>query len=216
MLGDLRNATLGQYQIVERIGTGGMGVVYQAFQPSLERFVAIKVLNPGYAQEASVLDRFRREARAIARLEHRNILPIYDFGEHDGLLFIVMRFVTGGSLRDRLQEGMPVEQTNIGSTIESGEVTPSCGGSGASVWFRFTPASSGQLVASAAGSSFDTTLALYTGSTVSTLVEMACNDDAGASDRTSRIVANVTAGTTYYLRLAGFAGATGTYTLQVS
>lgn len=94
---------LGQYRITQKIGEGGMGAVYKADQPSIPRTVVIKVLGAAFAESADARDRFRRELDMITRLEHPHILPVYDFGELDGSPYIVMRFMTGGSLQDRLQ-----------------------------------------------------------------------------------------------------------------
>jgi serine/threonine protein kinase len=100
----LINETLGGYSLVEELGRGGMAVVYKADQPKLERSVAVKVLDPIYTSEDSdVLARFRREAKAIAALRHPNILTVYDYGEEEGLAYIVMEYVEGGTLKDRLQ-----------------------------------------------------------------------------------------------------------------
>ena len=97
----LIGGTLGQYRIIEQIGAGGMAAVFKAYQPSLERYVAIKVLPPLKAQQPGFSERFAREARAIAGLNHPNILPVYDFGQERGYSFIVMRYVEGArTLRD--------------------------------------------------------------------------------------------------------------------
>lgn len=95
--------TLGQYRIIDKIGEGGMGAVYKAEQPSIPRTVVIKVLSAAFAEYADARDRFRRELDMITRLEHPHILPVYDFGEVDGNPYIVMRFMTGGTLQDRLK-----------------------------------------------------------------------------------------------------------------
>src|SRR5215207_8413726 len=99
----LAGETLGQgeYRLVARLGSGGMGVVYEAEQASLGRRVAVKVLWPHLTQEPGLTARFNREARIAARLEHPNILPVYGFGQEAGLLYLVMRLVRGGSLKDR-------------------------------------------------------------------------------------------------------------------
>jgi len=97
--------TIGQYVIVQKIGEGGMGAVYKADQPSIPRAVVIKVLGAAFAGAADARDRFRREVDMITRLEHPHILPVYDFGEVNDSPYIVMRFMTGGSLHDRLQGG---------------------------------------------------------------------------------------------------------------
>jgi len=94
---------LGQYRIIQKIGEGGMGAVYKAEQPSIPRTVVIKVLSASFSEFADARDRFRRELDMITRLEHPHILPVYDFGEVDGNPYIVMRFMTGGTLQDRLQ-----------------------------------------------------------------------------------------------------------------
>jgi serine/threonine protein kinase/uncharacterized protein YraI len=103
---ELENLQLGQYKLLEAIGHGGMATVYKAYQESLDRYVAIKVLLSN--RDPQFAARFRREARAIAALQHHNILPIYDYGEQDGLLYFVMQYVdTGVTLHDIL--GSPIE-----------------------------------------------------------------------------------------------------------
>lgn len=100
--------SLGQYQIVELIGKGGMATVYRALQPALGRSVAVKVLPPVLAADETFVARFRREAMVVAGLAHPNILPVYDFGAFNGYLAIIMMYVLGGTLRARLGEPMPV------------------------------------------------------------------------------------------------------------
>jgi serine/threonine protein kinase len=80
--------TLGQYRIVEQIGVGGMATVFKAYQPALDRYVAVKVLPPFHAEQPGFNERFVREARAVARLHHPNILPVYDFGQERGYSLI--------------------------------------------------------------------------------------------------------------------------------
>jgi predicted Ser/Thr protein kinase len=92
--------TLGSYRVIAQIGMGGMAKIYQAYQPSMERTVALKVLPEHYAEDPQFVERFYREARTIAQLEHPNILPVYDFGEQDGITYLVMRFLDGGTLQD--------------------------------------------------------------------------------------------------------------------
>ncbi|HSR47891.1 MAG TPA: protein kinase, partial [Anaerolineales bacterium] len=99
------NQILGQYRIAQKIGEGGMGAVYKADQPSVPRAVVIKVLSASFTEHADAADRFQRELKMIARLEHPHILPVYDYGEVGGSPYIVMRYMTGGSLQDRLQAG---------------------------------------------------------------------------------------------------------------
>ena len=98
--------TLGPYQIIEQIGIGGMATIYRAYQSSMDRYVAIKVLPKQMAAEdPTFLGRFEQEARTIARLEHRNILPVYDYGEAEGYAYLVMRYVDAGTLKDLIARG---------------------------------------------------------------------------------------------------------------
>ena len=94
--------TLGQYQLMARLGRGGMATVYKAYQPSLDRYVAVKVLSTFLAQDPDFVARFQREAQAIAKLNHPNILPVYDYGQKGDLIYIVMRYAEGGTLQDTL------------------------------------------------------------------------------------------------------------------
>ena len=95
--------SLGQFRIVERIGAGGMATVFKAYQPNLDRYVAIKVLPAYHARDPIFVKRFVQEARAVAKLVHPNILQIHDFGEQDNITYIVMEYVEGGTLKDRLK-----------------------------------------------------------------------------------------------------------------
>jgi serine/threonine protein kinase len=108
--------TLGGYQIESEIGRGGMARVYRAYQPQLARWVALKVLNVGGVSDREFLTRFRREAKAIASLRHPNILTVYDYGEEQGIAYIVMEYVSGGTLKDRLTE-QPVEWPDAATLI---------------------------------------------------------------------------------------------------
>ena len=107
--------TLGPYRILERIGRGGMATVYKAYQPSLDRDVAVKVLPAHLSEEASFAKRFQREARAVAKLEHPHILAVYDSGQEGDLSFIVMRYVEAGTLKDVI--GSPLELGYIADLI---------------------------------------------------------------------------------------------------
>jgi tetratricopeptide (TPR) repeat protein/class 3 adenylate cyclase/tRNA A-37 threonylcarbamoyl transferase component Bud32 len=102
---------LGPYQVLEEIGQGGMATVYRAYHPIMNRQVAIKVIHRAIARDGTVLERFRREARLIARLEHAHILPVYDFdGAHDPP-YIVMPYMDSGTLKDALQQrSLPFEE----------------------------------------------------------------------------------------------------------
>ncbi len=108
--------TIGGYQIAEEIGQGGMAVVHRAYQPQLERWVAIKILQTTEASGKKFLARFRREARAIAALRHPNILTIYDYGEERGIAYIVMEYVPGGTLKTRLT-GQPMEWPDVATVV---------------------------------------------------------------------------------------------------
>lgn len=103
---DLTNTTLGPYHLVERIGQGGMATVYKARQARLDRWVAVKVLDPLMAQDEQSLARFQQEARALARLRHPNILTVFDFGEERGLAYLVTEYIAEGSLVKRLEQPM--------------------------------------------------------------------------------------------------------------
>lgn len=105
---------LGSYRIISQIGKGGMATVYKAFQPSLDRYVAIKIMPPFYAQQDDTfLKRFRREARAVGKLRHPNILIVIDYGEHDDVTYIVMEYVDAGTLTDRLGTPMPLHEIGV-------------------------------------------------------------------------------------------------------
>src|SRR5262249_46883726 len=113
---------LGSYEIVAALGAGGMGEVYRARDPKLEREVAVKVLSPALSGDREALERFEREARAVAALSHPNILSIFDFGRHDGVAYAVTELLEGQTLRERLGAGpLPIlEALGIASQILSG------------------------------------------------------------------------------------------------
>ena len=105
-------ARFGPYEIVSPLGAGGMGEVYRARDTRLERDVAIKVLPASLADDAPALERFHREARVVASLNHPHICTLYDVGNHDGRPYLLMELLDGGTLRDRLaQQAIPIEQT---------------------------------------------------------------------------------------------------------
>lgn len=101
-------------EVLERIGEGGMGVVYKARQVKLDRPVALKLIRPELASEPAFADRFTREARAMARLNHPNLVMIHDFGEAGGVYYLVMELVDGGDLRQALRAGpLSVEEALV-------------------------------------------------------------------------------------------------------
>ncbi|MGH7763182.1 MAG: serine/threonine-protein kinase [Candidatus Dormibacteraceae bacterium] len=102
---DLTGTRLGQYEIVERLGGGGMAVVYRAVQQPLGREVALKALSSELFQDEGFVKRFETEAKTLAKLDHPNILPIYDFEVTEGVAFLTMPLIRGGTLRDILNRG---------------------------------------------------------------------------------------------------------------
>ena len=104
-MADLIGKTLGQYQIVELAGQGGMATVYKAYQPSLHRYVALKVLPEYLAHDQEFVRRFKQEATAAAALRHPNILVIYDIGEADNLHYIAAEFLEGQTLDQAIKQG---------------------------------------------------------------------------------------------------------------
>ncbi|TMC23233.1 MAG: FHA domain-containing protein [Chloroflexi bacterium] len=111
-LDGLIGKSLGQFRVAERIGAGGMAAVFRAYQPTLDRYVAVKVLPAFHAQDPIFVKRFVQEARSVARLAHPNIVQIHDFGEQENVTYIVMEYVDGGTLKDRLKKPLTVSEAS--------------------------------------------------------------------------------------------------------
>ena len=111
-MSDMTGKTLGKYRLTGRLGRGGMAEVYRAYQPALERDVAIKVMHSYMAEDEEFVGRFRREAKAVAALRHPHIVQVYDFDIHDDVYYMVMEHIRGETLKARLQ-GLNVEGVSM-------------------------------------------------------------------------------------------------------
>jgi serine/threonine-protein kinase len=106
-MNDLIGKSIGRYNIIEQLGEGGMAVVYKAFDTDLDRDVAIKVIRKkpfSVGDFDRVLARFKREAKTLAKFMHQGIVPVLDYGEHEGSPFIVMGYIPGGTLQEKLKK----------------------------------------------------------------------------------------------------------------
>ena len=110
-MGDLAGHNLGPYRLLDQLGAGGMATVYKAYHAAMDRYVAIKVLPHHLASDPNFRARFQQEARVIARLEHRHILPVYDAAEENGIPYLVMRYTDGGDLNNLLAGRLTFERT---------------------------------------------------------------------------------------------------------
>lgn len=106
-MANLEGQQLGAYQVLQQMGTGGMATVYRAYHARLDRHVAIKVMHEAFQQDAGFLARFEREAQIVARLEHPNIVPVYDFADLNGTPYLVMKHIEGQTLKARLFRQLP-------------------------------------------------------------------------------------------------------------
>ncbi len=108
---DLSGKQLGSYQVVAPLGEGGMAAVYKAYQPGMERYVALKILPRHFASDPEFVGRFEQEAKVLAKLQHPHILPVFDYGQADGYTYIVMPFLESGDLTDLLSsQPLPLAQ----------------------------------------------------------------------------------------------------------
>src|SRR5215469_9087313 len=126
----LVGAQLGHYLLVEKIGAGGMGEVYRATDQHLGRDVAIKVLPPGTLTDESARKDFRKEALILSKLNHPNVATIHDFDTHNGIDFLVMEYIPGTSLSERVVRGYLPEKDilNLGVQLAEGlSVAHECG-----------------------------------------------------------------------------------------
>ncbi len=117
MKSSLIGRKLGKYEITELLGQGGMATVYKGYQQDIDRYVAIKVLPPHPGQDDQFIDRFQLEARTIARLQHPHILPVYDYGNQDDILYLAIAYVQGGTLSDRVDKG-PMQLAEIDKLLQ--------------------------------------------------------------------------------------------------
>ena len=109
---------VGPYRITSQLGQGGMATVFKAYHPSLDRYVALKVLHPAFLEDKNFHARFAREAKLVARLEHPNIVPIYDYAEHEGRPYLVMKYIEGITLKARISNS-PAGNDEVLRVLES-------------------------------------------------------------------------------------------------
>ncbi len=105
---------VGPYRIIEQLGQGGMATVFKAYHPNLDRYVAIKVLHPAFKLDPQFLERFQREARVVAKLDHPNIVPVFDYADHNGQSYLVMKFIEGETLKAVIDRQWPRKEQILG------------------------------------------------------------------------------------------------------
>ncbi|MEO0565074.1 MAG: serine/threonine-protein kinase, partial [Chloroflexota bacterium] len=118
MMDTLAGQVIKGYELREEIGAGGFGAVYRAYQPAVEREVAIKIILPEYANNAEFIRRFESEAQMVAKLEHLHIVPLYDYWREPDGAYLVMRYLRGGSARTVLKEHGPWALKEINRLLE--------------------------------------------------------------------------------------------------
>ena len=109
-MAQLVGRSIGRYHIVEQLGEGGMAQVYKAFDNRLERYVAVKVILPSQEQSEMFLKRFEREAKSLAQFTHSNIVRVLDYGDQDGMPYLIMEYIAGGTLKQRMGKPMPYHE----------------------------------------------------------------------------------------------------------
>lgn len=114
----IKGERVGPYQIQEQLGHGGMATVYKAYHTALDRYVAIKVMDITLSKEQDFIERFKREARLIAKLDNRHIVPVYDFDEHNGQPYIVLKLIDGQTLKDRMKNS-PLSKIEILQVVKA-------------------------------------------------------------------------------------------------
>ncbi|HEX9923060.1 MAG TPA: protein kinase, partial [Anaerolineae bacterium] len=95
---------IGAYRVIEQLGSGGMATVFKAYQAALDRYVAVKILHPAFKADPQFFERFKREAQIVAKLEHSNIIPVYDFDEYKSEPYLVMRYIQGDTLKPHIKD----------------------------------------------------------------------------------------------------------------